>query len=181
MSLKNFAFEQAHQSLLINQFSVFIRNVLIHSFTDCADSFLLSEGIPDTELNYACGNIDDPSTSKTCTRCGRRTERRVRCRRVGACPPDCVVIREVCRVENIEAFRDDLYFPILADADVSRDAEIIVQSRITPERIAPDAEGTIRSGLAIAVRIRSRRDVVEHTRTTSCDWRQADIPEHLSQ
>src|SRR5207247_4776698 len=83
--------------------------------TDCADSFLLSEGIPDTELNYACGNIDDPSTSKTCTRCGRRTERRVRCRRVSACPPDCVVIREVCRVKNIEAFRDDLYFPILAD------------------------------------------------------------------
>src|SRR6059036_57131 len=103
MSLKNLAFEQAHQSLLINQFSVFIRNVLIYSqLHRLRRQFLLSEGIPDTELNYACGNIDDPSTSKTCTRGGRRTERRVRCRRVGACPPDCVVIREVCRVENIE-------------------------------------------------------------------------------
>src|SRR5262245_47648720 len=140
---------------------------------------LLSEGVPDTELNYACGNIDDPS--KIWPRCYWSTERRVRRRRVRVFPPDGVVIREVRRVKDVEAFRDDLDFPILADAEVSRDAEIIVQIRITPECIAPDTERTIRSSLAIAVGILSGRDVVEHTRTKSCDWRQAEIPENFSQ
>src|SRR5215510_9240755 len=78
---------------------------------------LLSEGVPDTELNYACGNIDDPS--KIWPRCCWSTERRPRCRRVRACPPDGVVIREVRCVKNVEAFRDDLDFPILANAEVS--------------------------------------------------------------
>src|SRR5262245_56928558 len=143
-----------------------------------ASPILLSEGVPDTELNYACGNIDDPSTCKTGPRCCRRAERRARCRRVGPLPPDCVVTREVCRVKNIEGVRADLYFLILAHVDASRDAEIIVQIRITPERIAADTERTIRSSLAIAVRIRSGRDVVEHTRTKSRDWRQAEPPEN---
>src|SRR5215475_4544693 len=66
-------------------------------------SNLLSEGVPDTELNYACGNIDDPS--KIWPRCCRSTERRGRGRRVGPLAPDGVVIREVRCVKNVEAFR----------------------------------------------------------------------------